>query len=181
MFHLGIEAAKRGTQASASSRQYILISSLPKEYRTQSIIGPSRIPSTAEEAAYVGFYTLIITLITLSNGELSDMKLKRYLTRLNASQNLPMDKTENVLQKLVRQGYLDRVVDKAEGDEDTITWCVGPRGKVEVTPQNIAQLITEVWRDPDDEFDKRLEKSLGVSRTVQPRATNRDETEEDGG
>ncbi|KAF2968637.1 hypothetical protein GQX73_g4871 [Xylaria multiplex] len=169
------KAVKRGTsQASASSRQYILISCLPKEYRTQPVIGPSRIPSTADEAAYVAFYTIVISLITLSSGELSDMKLRRYLTRLNASQNLPMDKTDNVLQKLIRQGYLDKIVERVEGDEDAITWCVGPRGRVEVSPQSIAQVVSEVWGDPPDDFDKKLEKSLGIRRTGQASNTNRD-------
>ncbi|KAI0399256.1 MAGE protein [Xylaria palmicola] len=174
------QTAKRGaSQASASSRQYILISSLPREYRTQPIIGPSRIPSTAEEAAYVAFYTIVISIITLSSGELSDMKLRRYLTRLNASQNLPMDKTDNVLQKLIRQGYLDKVVERVEGDEDAITWCVGPRGKVEISPQSIAQVVSEVWGDLPDDFDKKLEKSLGVQRIGQGRAANQADAEQE--
>ncbi|KAI1129302.1 MAGE protein [Nemania abortiva] len=168
------KAVKRGaSQASASSRQYILISTLPREYRIQPVIGPSRIPSAAEEAAYVGFYTVIISLITLSSGELSDMKLRRYLTRLNASQNLPMDKTDHVLQKLIRQGYLDKVVERVEGDEDSITWCVGPRGKVEVSPQNIARVVSEIWGDPPDDLDTKLEKSLGVRGIGQSQTANR--------
>ncbi|KAK5632381.1 hypothetical protein RRF57_008095 [Xylaria bambusicola] len=107
------------------------------------------------------------------------MKLRRYLTRLNASQNLPMDKTDNILQKLIRQGYLDKIVERVEGEEDAITWCVGPRGKVEVSPQSIAQIVSEVWRDPPDDFEKKLEKSLGV-RTGQSQTAIRDrEGEED--
>lgn len=175
-----LEAVKRGaSQASAASRQYILISSLPKEYRTHSVIGPSRIPSTAEEAAYIGFYTVVISIITLSSGELSDMKLRRYLTRLNASQNLPMDKTDHVLQKLIRQGYLDKVVERVEGDEDAITWCVGPRGRVEVSPQSIAQVVNEIWGDPPDDFDTKLEKSLGVRGMGRARTVNRAEAEQE--
>ncbi|KAI1198277.1 MAGE protein [Nemania serpens] len=167
------QTVKRGaSQSSASSRQYILISSLPKGYRTRTIIGPSRIPGAAEEASYVGFYTVIVSLITLSSGELSDMKLRRYLTRLNAGQNLPMDKTDHVLQKLIRQGYLDKVVERVEGDEDAITWCVGPRGKVEVSPQSIANVVREVWGDPPDDFEIKLQKSLGVRGTAQARAAN---------
>ncbi|KAI1434133.1 MAGE protein [Xylaria sp. CBS 124048] len=174
------KAAKRGaSQASGSSRQYILISSLPTAYRAQPIMGPSRIPSTADEAAYVAFYTLIVSLITLSGGELSETRLRRYLTRLNASQNLPMDKTENILQKLIRQGYLDKVVERVEGDEDSITWCVGPRGKIEVSPHSIAQFVSEVWGNPPDDFDKKLEKSLGVRRMRQAQTRSRDRAEED--
>lgn len=94
------------------------------------------------------------------------------MTRLNASQNLPMDKTDNVLQKLIRQGYLDKVVERVEGDEDMVTWCIGPRGKVEVSPQGIANVVTEVWGDPPDDFDVKLHKSLGVRATAQARAAN---------
>ncbi|KAI1325674.1 MAGE-domain-containing protein [Xylariaceae sp. FL0255] len=173
------KAAKRANGKAPSSQQWILISTLPKEYRSQTVIGPSRIPSSADEAAYVAFYTMVISLITLSHGELSDAKLKRYLRRLNADMHLPMDKTEDVMAKLVRQGYLDKIVEKVEGDEDSVTWCVGPRGRVEVSPQNIAEILTEVWTDPPDDFDKKLEKSLGIQRAVRaPGATQAGQAED---
>ncbi|RYP33370.1 hypothetical protein DL767_004775 [Monosporascus sp. MG133] len=167
-------ARKAISQALQSSRQYILISVLPREFKSHAIIGPARAPSSQEEASYIGFYTTIISLIVLSGGELSDMKLKRHLGRMNASQNLPMDKTDNVLQKLVRQGYLDKVVDKSDGDEDMVIWCVGPRGKVEVPPQSIAAFATEVWGELPDDFNKKLQKSLGLQDAPQAQA-------EDGG
>ncbi|KAI2463580.1 MAGE-domain-containing protein [Annulohypoxylon bovei var. microspora] len=165
-------ARKAASQNATSSRQYILISTLAPEYKSQSIIAPSRIPSTAEEAAYVGFYTMVISLIVLNGGELSDTKLRRYLTRMNASQNLPMDKTDNVLQKIVRQGYVDKVVEKSDGDEDAITWCIGPRGRVEVPPESIAGVVTEVWGELPDDFDKKLQRSLGVQESRQRQAEN---------
>ncbi|KAL7621246.1 hypothetical protein AAE478_008563 [Parahypoxylon ruwenzoriense] len=160
-------ARKSASQGTTSSRQYILVSSLPREYKSQSIIGPSRIPSAPEEAAYAGFYTMVISLIVLNGGELSDTKLRRYLTRLNASQNLPMDRTDNVLQKLVRQTYVDKVVEKGDGDEDTVTWCVGPRGRIEVSPESIVAVVTEVWGELPDDFDKRIKRSLGVQEARQ--------------
>lgn len=90
-----------------------------------------------------------------------------------------MDKTENVLVKMVRQGYVDKVVERVEGDEDSITWHVGPRGKIEVSNQSIAHVVAEMWGDdrPDD-FDKKLEKSLGV-RISQARGGNKRRAEED--
>ncbi|KAI1417142.1 MAGE-domain-containing protein [Hypoxylon sp. FL1857] len=155
-------ARKAASQNATSSRQYILISTLSPEYKSQSIIAPSRIPSTPEEAAYVGFYTMVISLIVLNGGELSDTKLRRYLIRMNAGQNLPMDKTDNVLQKAVKQSYVDKVVEKSDGDEDTVTWCVGSRGRVEVPPESIAAVIREVWGDLPDDFNKKLQRSLGI-------------------
>ncbi|KAI0154486.1 MAGE-domain-containing protein [Hypoxylon sp. FL1284] len=155
-------ARKASSQNTTPSRQYILVSVLPREYKSQSIIAPSRIPSTPEEAAYVGFYTMVISLVVLNGGELSDTKLRRYLTRLNAGQNLPMDKTDNVLQRIVRQGYVDKVVEKNEGDDDAVTWCVGPRGRVEVPPESIAAVVTEVWGDVPSDFNQKLQRSLGI-------------------
>ncbi|KAI1472275.1 MAGE-domain-containing protein [Daldinia caldariorum] len=160
-------ARKAASQTNTSSRQYILVSTLPPEYKSQSIIAPSRIPSTSEEAAYVGFYTMIVSLIVLNGGELSDTKLRRYLTRLNASQNLPMDRTDNVLQKIVKQGYVDKVVEKSDGDEDAVTWCIGSRGRVEVPPESIAAVITEVWGELPDDFHKKLHRSLGIQEPQQ--------------
>lgn len=93
------------------------------------------------------------------------MKLKRHLARVNAGQNLPMGKTDEVLTKLVRQGYLDRVVEKADhAEEDTVTWCVGTRGKVEFPPESIKGFLTIVWGDdkPDD-FEKKVNRSLGLA------------------
>lgn len=110
---------------------------------------------------------MVISLVVLSGGELSDSKLRRYLGRMNASQNLPMDKTDNVLQKIVRQGYVDKVVEKSEGDEDSVTWCIGPRGKIEVPPESIAALVTEVWGELPDDFHKKLSRSLGVQEPRQ--------------
>ncbi|KAI5917524.1 MAGE family-domain-containing protein [Camillea tinctor] len=170
-------ARKAASQGPASSRQYVLVSTLPQEYKSQPIIGPSRIPSSSEEAAYVGFYTMLISLIVLTGGELSNVKLKRYLARLNAGQNLPNDRTDNVLQKLVRQGYIDKVVEKSDGEEDTITWCVGPRGKVEVPPQSIAAFITEVWGELPEDFDKKLQRSLGIQKTPVVNDVGREEQE----
>ncbi|KAI1343312.1 MAGE-domain-containing protein [Xylariaceae sp. FL0016] len=162
-------ARKTGSQNPAS-RSYVLISTLPREYRAQTIIGPSRIPSSREEAEYVGFYMMTIALIALSGGELSDVKFRRHLTRLNANTNLPMDKTENVLIKMTKQGYVDKVVEKSDGDEDTITWCIGPRGKVEVPAQSIALFVEQVWGEKPDDFDKKLERSLGIQKVSEIQA-----------
>lgn len=143
-----------------------MISTLPKAYKAPAIIAPSRLPSAKEEAEYVGFYTFLISLIVLSGGELSDSKLKRHLERMNAKDNTPMDKTVNVLAKLVRQGYLDKVVEKSDhGEDDTVTWCVGPRAKVEVPRESIAAFVREVFyqgQELPDEFEKKLTKSLGL-------------------
>lgn len=115
----------------------------------------------------MGFYTWMVSLIVLSGGELSDSKLRRYLGRMNAAQNLPMDKTDNVLTKAVRQGYVDKVVEKSDhGEEDTVTWCIGPRGKTEIPAESIAGFVRAVWGDIPDDLEKKLSKSLGLREPV---------------
>ncbi|ORY55659.1 MAGE family-domain-containing protein, partial [Pseudomassariella vexata] len=157
-------ARKAKSQGATSSRQYILTSILPSAYKTNSIIAPSRTPSASEEAGYVGFYTFVISIIALSGGELSDVKLRRHLTRMNAKDNLPFGKTDDILTRMVKQAYVDKVVEKNDaGEEPTVSWCVGSRGRVEVPPQSIAGFAQEVFGEQvDEDFQKRLYKSLGL-------------------
>lgn len=145
---------------------------LPEAYRTARILAPSRVISEDDEAAYIGFYTLVISLIRINGGEMSDAMLKRYLTRLNAETNTFNDtKTEDTLAKLQRQGYLVKNVDKdarQHGEADmATTWYVGPRGKVEVNDESVAGLVREVWGPEDQGLE--LEKKLQISLSIRER------------
>lgn len=148
--------------ALASSRSYILTSILPAPYRTPTILAPSIAPTASTEASYIALYTMIISLISLCGGTLADAKLDRYLKRMNADVNMPMDKTEAVLQKMIKQGYLVRIKENVSGEE-TVDWMVGPRGKVEVGNEGVRGLVTDVYGDtaPEDLSD-RIKSSLGL-------------------
>lgn len=148
---------------------------LPEKYRAAEILAPSKVQSADDEAAYIGIYTMIVTIITLNGGDLSDAKLRRYLNRMNASENMPIDKTEAVLQRLVRQGYIVKTTERRnEGDEETITWHVGPRGKMEVGPEAVAGMVREVYGSTTDDLERKLQASL----RIKPADGNGDE--EDG-
>jgi melanoma-associated antigen len=105
---------------------------------------------------------MIVALITLCGGTLADAKLERYLRRMNADVNMPMDKTEATLQKMIKQGYLIRIKENV-GGEETIDWMVGPRGKLEVGNKGVKGLIMDVYGDsaPEDLAD-RVNSSLGL-------------------
>jgi hypothetical protein len=161
---------------------------LPEAYTTPAIKAPSKVQSAEGEAAYIALYTMIIAIITLSGGELSDPRLRRHLTRLNAAENMPSmnpndetsptEKTEMVLQRMVRQGYLVRVTEaRSMGDEDATTWHVGPRGKVEVDKEVIASFVRTIYGGSNDELEIKLQVSLkikdrkpGVPETVEEEA-----------
>lgn len=160
----------------------MLVSVLPEQLRVPDIITPSKVQSADGEAAYIGLYTMLIAIITLSGGELSDPRLRRYLTRLNAAENMPSsnpnnehtpsEKTELVLLRMIKQGYLVRVADnKNAGDDDAITWHVGPRGKMEVDNEAIAAVVREVYGGgrQNEDLERKLQASLKVKERKPPR------------
>ncbi|KAF6810024.1 mage family protein [Colletotrichum sojae] len=161
-------ALKSGSQAKTSSGVFVLSTTLPAPYRDPRILAPAKAPSAEFEAAFVGFYTTIVSLVTLSGGELSDQKLRRQLSRLNAEERVAGEKTEDVLKRMQNQGYVVRKVQKNpasqanDGSED-ITWLAGPRGQEEVGTESVMGFVRAVYGDQaDDELEKRLAVSLGV-------------------
>jgi hypothetical protein len=155
-------AAVQKAAATNASHSYILKSTLPQKYNIPAIITPSHIPSASAESAYMGLYTLIVSIIMLNDGRVSDEKLMRYLQRLNANVNTPVDSTELLFAKMQKQGYIVKIKDNANG-ADITDWMVGPRGKVEVGAEGVKGLVETVYGDtaPDD-LDVRLKASLGI-------------------
>ncbi|KAL8820418.1 MAG: hypothetical protein Q9191_007523 [Dirinaria sp. TL-2023a] len=179
-------AARQGTQSqnNASSNAYVLTSTLASRFRTPSILIPSRIPTSASEAAYTGLYTFVIALISLSaGGKISENFLERDLEKLNASNYvLNGEKTENVLKRMERQGYIVKVRERDGGGEESVDYVVGPRGKAEVGEKGVAGLIRGVYdrRDTDhDELERRLVRSLGDVVIEKKARRAEDEGEED--
>lgn len=156
----------------------MLVSTLPEKYRSAKIIAPSKVQSAEDEAAYVGFYTLIVSIITLNGGELSHPKLKQYLRMLNAETNVHnSNKTDDVLAKLQRQGYIVKMSDRdarQNGEDESTTWYVGPRGKKEVPPDAIAGVVRAVYGEESDELEAKLRASL----RIKARAPAEEEEEE---
>ncbi|RGP78655.1 non-structural maintenance of chromosome element 3 [Fusarium longipes] len=165
------QAMKSNSQPKLGSGSYILTSTLPEAYRTAVILGPSKTPSADDEATYAAFYTLVITLILLSGGELSEQKLKRHLSRMNADQNVSMDKTEIILKKMERQGYVIKRVERpplGQDGEHTTTWHVGPRGKEEVGLGGVMGMTREVYGESwDEEMEKKMRASLNIRQPQQ--------------
>lgn len=160
---------KSNSQPKSGSGAYILTSTLPNDYRAANIILPSRIPSVNAEATYQGFYTTVVSLIWLNGGELSEQKLLRYLTRLNADRNLGSEKTELTMKRMERQGYVIKKVDKpplGHDGEEQVAWHVGPRAKEEIGLDGVMGLVREVYGDSDIDLERKLQSSLGIKPTA---------------
>lgn len=154
------------SQSSASSKNYILTSILPAQYRDPQILTPACIPSNASEAAYTGLYSFVIGVIWLSAGaKISENHLEQALKRVNADSHvLDGQSTDSVLKKMERQGYIVKVRERDGGGEETVDYVVGPRGKAEVGERGVAGVVRRVYERSEvqeDELERRLVRSLG--------------------
>lgn len=163
-----------------------MVSILPAAFRTPSLIPPSHTPTAEAEATYTGFYTLVVTLILLHGGEITDPKLRKHLKRLNADTHLGSHKTADVITRMERHGYIVKKVEKdaySAGDDDrNSSYLVGPRGKVELMPENVADFVRAVYGETTHELEKQISASLGTqlhqAAEAEDEASSEDEDED---
>ncbi|TVY86995.1 Non-structural maintenance of chromosome element [Lachnellula willkommii] len=156
-------SAAKSKGNSKPTASYILSTTLPAPYRTPEILAPSLIGSEEDEATYIGLCTVVVAYIAMSPAEaVPEHRLIRALKRLNVDENTPLGKTDAILKKMGAQGYIWKVTDR-QGDEETIDYRLGPRGKTEIGKRGVRGFVQEVYGDsaPDD-LDKRLNRSLNM-------------------
>jgi hypothetical protein len=163
-------AQKNDKSTSLASNTWVLKTTLPTRFRTPEIIRPSRAPTVEQEAAYTGFYTFVVATMYLSGGSLSEAKLDRYLRRTNSDVELPIDRTDKVFARMIKDGYIVRVKDNSSGEE-LVDYHVGPRGKVEIGPVGAANFARTVWQaDGESEqadLEARIERTLAQFQQVE--------------
>ena len=158
-------AAQKSQGAGSSSKAYILTSTLPRALRAPEILVPPKVPSANAEGEYIGLTTFVVSIIYLSQGQrVSEGKMERHLKKCNADTYLLGEKTEKVLKRMEKEGYIVKIREREAGGEETVDWVVGPRGKVEVGERGVASLVKGVYGKRDvemDELEDKLERSLG--------------------
>lgn len=125
----------------------------------------------------------------LNGGTLAEQKLDRYLARTNADVGTPIDRTDKLLQRLCKEGYIIKTREM-DGGEEVIEYLLGPRGKVEVGTEAVAGLVrtvygkekgdheglTQLQKEELEDFEGRLGRSLGITPvTVRPGGVGADE------
>lgn len=124
---------------------------------------------------------MVIALIALNGGEITEQKLKRYLSRVNADNKLGSEKTEEVLARMEKMGYVAKRVENISADQDkNVSWLVGPRGKKEVGPEGVAGMIREVFGGSTPALEKQLAASLGVQVSEVQSEGDEEENNENG-
>jgi hypothetical protein len=144
------------------SNQWVLQSTLPDQFRTSDIMGPSQIPTADDESAYNGLYSMTVALILLSGGRLSESKLDRFLKRMNADDTTPIGSKELVLARMIKDAYIVKIKDSSSG-EDIIDYMVGPRGKIEIGAEGTANTVRKVYGESATaDIEQRLARSLQI-------------------
>ncbi|KAJ5162951.1 MAGE protein [Penicillium coprophilum] len=168
-------AAQKTEKPSSANKSWIVTTTLPLPYRSPDILIPTKAPSLYTESTYTGLYSFIIALIVLNGGTLAEQKLDRYLTRTNAEVATPVDRTDKLLQRLCKEGYIIRTREM-DGGEEVIEYVLGPRGKIEVGTGGVAGLVrtvygknqddheslTQLQREDLEDFEAKLGRSLGI-------------------
>lgn len=194
-------AAQRADRTAATSKSWILTTTLPAAYRIPAILPPPRISSATADATYTALYTFLISLVTIAGGSLPEARLGRFLRRTNADTYTPIDRTDRLLARMCRDGYLVRARE-VEGGEEVVEYLVGPRGKVEVGIGGVARMMGMVYgfgpdvleeshgqeqtrlgdedgegNDQRAEFCARLRRTLGIVEGSTGAAANEAQTE----
>lgn len=147
----------------------MLTSILPSDLHHPEILPPSAVPTEGEEGTYTGIYSVIVALISLSGGTLSDSKLERYMKRVHLDDSTPVEGYEKpalLIKRMERDGYIVRVKETGPGGEEDVSWVLGSRAKVEIGDDGVRGLTEAVYNQPEgaegEELDKRIARSLGV-------------------
>ncbi|KAJ9620648.1 hypothetical protein H2203_007857 [Taxawa tesnikishii (nom. ined.)] len=115
-------AAARSQNSQKSSGAWQLISTLPERFHTPAILAPPQVPTSEEESQYTALYTVVVALIALSGGNLSETKLERYMRRFNIDEYTPFansnafseyDKPEKLLRRMERDRYVVKAKDSS--------------------------------------------------------------------
>jgi hypothetical protein len=117
------------------------------------------------EDSYIGLYTMVIALITISGGMMPEGKLDRALRRMNADNSTPLGTKEKTLKLIVDNGYIARIKETQAGGEETVDYIVGPRGKLEVGRAGVADLVRMMYGQggEEEELEKRIERTLNIA------------------
>ena len=117
---------------------------------------------------------------------MAEGRLESALARMNADTYfLNGERTENILKKMERQGYIIKIRERDGGGEESVDYIVGPRGKAEIGERGIAGMVRRVYNKKDaekDELERRLARSLGevvLDAKSSPPAEDPAEAEED--
>ncbi|EPS44275.1 hypothetical protein H072_1736 [Dactylellina haptotyla CBS 200.50] len=181
-------AAAKKKKDAAGSKSWQLVSTLPDKYRLPLL----HAPLLPDDQTILGIGSTIVAMVYLSNRAISEETLKRHLRKFNVEDRIPVEgnrengKMENIMAKLIREGYLVKLKDEViPGQEQTYTYVVGPRGKLELGRQGVTEFVRRVYEGCDGEvdegFERRVNRAIGKDDGKEEKAQGGDNGEEEEG
>ncbi|KAK6516894.1 hypothetical protein TWF506_006778 [Arthrobotrys conoides] len=162
--------AKKKKEA-AGSKSWQLVSILPDIYRLPILISP-QLP---DDQTLLGIGSAIVTLVYLSGSSMGEKVLQRHLRKFGVEDRIPVEgnresgKMENIMGRLVREGYLVKLKDEViPGQEQTYTYVVGPRGKLEVGREGTTRFVKKIYEGVDGEVDEGFERKVNRALGKEP-------------
>ncbi|EWC43445.1 hypothetical protein DRE_07586 [Drechslerella stenobrocha 248] len=177
-------AAAAKKKDAAGSKSWQLVSTLPEAYRIPLLLAP-QLP---DDQAVLGLASALVTMVYLSGRSIGENLLRRHLRKFGVEERILVEgnresgRIDNILAKLVREGYLVKLKDDVVvGQEQTFTYVVGPRGKLEVGREGVLSYVSRVYSGVDgDAVDDGLERK--VNRAIgKDEAGERQAGEQEGG
>jgi len=151
-------AAQADEHPDKPSKSYILTSILDPRYRDDDIVECHGF----KQQTYDGFVGFVVAVIYLNGGSLPAPQLLRYLGSLNADEWMPLDRTENVLQLMIKQGYIIRT-EISDSEETSYVYHLGPRGEVEIGQEGVLHMIKTVYGDVRiEDLEAKFKRSIGA-------------------
>jgi hypothetical protein len=106
---------------------------------------------------------------------------------MNAGVATPIERTDKLLVRLCKDGYLVKTREM-DGGEEIIEYLLGPRGKIEVGSGAVADMarvvygreggvrgdMSEFEKEEIEDFEGRLGRSLGIAPRIGPAEGNGD-------
>ncbi|KAF3937084.1 hypothetical protein ABW19_dt0207197 [Dactylella cylindrospora] len=177
--------AQRGGQATekkksaekATVKSWHVINILPEKYRIPIV----HAPVLPDDRTVLGIGMIIVAIVYLSSRSLSENTLRRHLRKFGIEDRIPVEgnretgSMENIMGKLIREGYLVKLKDEVVlGQEQTFTYVIGPRGKLEMGREGVHNIVAKIYEGVDGEVDEGLERRIN-------RAIGMDKDEKKGG
>lgn len=140
-----------------SNKSWILCSILDPKY-TNLV---SQIP-TIKEGVFSGIIMIVLSLIIMNGGTISDELLIKYLSQLQMDNNTPIGNIDKALKEMVKKGYLEKIKDDitSMNEEKGYTYFLGPRGKTEIDPEGLTTFIQKIQNDTAPQNLKEIVKKL---------------------
>ena len=137
-----------GSSTSTGQKSWMLRSTLPP--RLRQVANRSYVSGENNYSATVSM--VLIAVVMSDHQSIAESQLESLFDRLGWGLETPAGPLVEVLQKMHRQGYIDRLkmVDSTDGDHNLY---LGPRGKLE-TLQNkddLVSLCSKIYNDPEME------------------------------